>query len=158
MRRSLRVLQAAYLASLDRLPFVTHRVVVVFLAALVATLALFGAVRYINDTDWPIPEPRPAATSFPPPTRATTTRPAAAPTTPGGSGTVPPAGRVGTGAGTARPRGSGGPAGAGGPAPATAPPTTRAPANTSPPTITTPTTAGVTVSVCVPGVTCVTVP
>jgi hypothetical protein len=156
MRRSLRVLQAAYLASLDRLPFLTHRTVVVFLAALVATLALLGAVQFIVATDWPVPEPRPAATSFTPPTRATTTqpRPAAAPATLGGSGTVPPAGQVGTG--VARTGSSGGPAGAGGPATGAGPPATRVPANTIPPT--TPTTTGVAVSVCVPGVTCVTVP
>jgi hypothetical protein len=146
VRRSLAVLRAAYYASLDQLPFLTHRVVVIFLAALVASLALFGAVLFISATDWPVPDPGPAATPLtsttlgvdlttrPPPTREP-------PTTTAGPG--PEVSEAGSG-GSGEPRGGAGSA------------TTRGPGRST--TSGTTTTTGPSVTLCVPGVTCVTVP
>jgi hypothetical protein len=148
VRRSLAVLRAAYYASLDQLPFLTHRVVVVFLAALVASLALFGAVLFISATDWPVPDPGPAATPLTSTTLGIdlTTQPPSSREPP----TTTPRPASGPGASEAGSGGSGEPRGGAESA------TTRGPGRST--TSGTTTTTGVTVTLCVPGVTCVTVP
>jgi hypothetical protein len=149
VRRSLAVLRAAYYASLDRLPFFTHKTVVVVVAVLVATLALLGGVQFIVATDWPVPDPGPAATPLTSTTLGvvlTTTPPTREPpsSAPGpGSASGPGASEAGVG-GSGEPRGGAGPG------------TTRGPGRST--TSGTTTTTGPSVTVCVTGVTCVTVP